>query len=120
MTNVLRWIMVVLLTGHGLIHVLGAAKGLGWAEVDQLQQPIGGGAGVLWLLAGLLVLAAGAALLAAGAPTWWWVLAVTAAACSQVAVATSWSRQRHQHRADPRRGLHVRLGRTPQLPRTVA
>ena len=90
MTNVLRWIMVVLLTGHGLIHLLGAAKGLGWAEVGQLQQPIGVGAGVLWLLASLLVLAA-AALLAVGAPTWWWVLAGCAAVLSQVAVGTSWS-----------------------------
>ena len=27
------------------IHLLGAAKGLGWAEVDQLHQPIGVGAG---------------------------------------------------------------------------
>ena len=34
MTNVLRWIMVGLLTGHGLIHLLGAAKGLRCAEVD--------------------------------------------------------------------------------------
>jgi hypothetical protein len=90
MTNVVRWIMVALLTGHGLIHLLGAAKGVGSAEVNQLQQPIGVGAGVLWLLAALLVLAT-AALLATGAPTWWWVLAASAAVLSQLAVATSWS-----------------------------
>ncbi len=90
MKNVLRWIMVVLLTGHGLIHLLGAAKGFGWAEADQLVQPIGTGAGVLWLLAALLVLAA-AALLAAGAPAWWWAVAGAGAILSQCAIATSWS-----------------------------
>ena len=89
MSNVLRWIMVVLLSGHGLIHLLGAAKGFGWAEVDQLEQPIGSGAGVLWLLAAVLVLAT-AALLAAGGPAWWWAVAVAAAGLSQLAVGTSW------------------------------
>jgi len=89
MTNVLRWITVVVLTGHGLIHLFGAAKGFGWAEVNELQQPIGPAA-VLWLLACVLILAS-AALLATGAPTWWWGLAGTGAVTSQVAIATSWS-----------------------------
>ena len=89
MTNIPRSIVVVLLTGHGLIHLLGAAKGFGLAEVNQLTQPISPGAAVLWLVAAVLVLAS-AALLAAGAPTWWWVVAGAAALTSQVAVATSW------------------------------
>jgi hypothetical protein len=90
MSNIPRFIVVVLLTGHGLIHLLGAAKGLGWAEVDQLAQPIGTAAAVLWLVAAALVLAS-AATLAAGAPTWWWALAGAAAVTSQLAIATSWS-----------------------------
>ena len=47
-------------------------------------------AGVLWLLAAALVLTA-AAFLAVGLPTWWWALALGAAATSQVAIATSWN-----------------------------
>src|SRR5690606_37727859 len=91
MTDALRWIMVVLLTGHGLIHFLGVAKGFGWSVVvDQLRRPIGPGAAVLWFLAGALVLTA-AALLATGAPSWWWTVAVAAAVASQLAIATSWS-----------------------------
>lgn len=90
MTNALRWIMVVLLAGHGLIHLLGAAKGFSWADVEQLRQPVGTGTAVLWLLASVLVLTA-AALLATGAPTWWWGAALTAAALSQLAIGTSWS-----------------------------
>lgn len=90
MTDALRWIMVVLFTGHGLIHFLGVAKGFGWAVVDQLKRPISPSAALLWLLASVLVLTA-AALLAAGGPTWWWIVAVAAALSSQLAIATSWA-----------------------------
>ncbi len=89
MTNIPRFIVVVLLTVHGLIHLLGAAKGFGWAEVSQLSQPIGPVAGVLWLVAAVLVLAS-AALLVRGAPSWWWVVAGAAAVTSQAAIVTSW------------------------------
>jgi hypothetical protein len=90
MTTTLRWLLVALLAGHGLLHLLGVAEGFGWADVSQLTEPIGVRAGVLWLLAAALVLAA-AAFLVVGAPTWWWALALGAAAISQIAVATSWS-----------------------------
>jgi len=90
MSHVLRWVLVVLLVAHGLIHLLGAAKGFGWAAVSQLREPIGFGAGALWLLAAMLVLAA-ATLLATGAPTWWWAVALLGALASQVAIVTSWS-----------------------------
>jgi len=89
MSNIPRSIVVVLLTAHGLIHLLGAAKGLGWAEVNQLSQPIGPAAGALWLVAAVLVLAS-AAILATGAATWWWALAGAAALTSQLSIATSW------------------------------
>lgn len=88
--NAVRWVLVTVLTLHGLLHVLGVLKGFGWAQVSQLQAPIGQAAGVVWLGAGLLVLAA-AGLLATGAPTWWWSGALLAAAVSQIAIATSWS-----------------------------
>jgi hypothetical protein len=90
MNTTLRWLLVTVLAGHGLLHLLGVTKGFGWADVSQLTEPIGVRAGVLWLLAAALVLAA-AAFLAVGAPTWWWSLALGAAVISQVAVATSWS-----------------------------
>ena len=89
MTNIPRFLVVALLTGHGLIHLLGAAKAFGWAEVNQLSQPIGPAAGALWLIAAVLVLAS-AALLATGAPPRWWAVAGAAAVTSQAAIATSW------------------------------
>jgi len=89
-SNGIRWAVVVVLIGHGLIHMLGAVKGFSWADVRQLTQPIGAGVGVVWLLAAILVLAC-AGLIAAGAPTWWWAAALVAAVVSQVAIVTSWN-----------------------------
>jgi hypothetical protein len=37
----------LLLVLHGLIHLLGAAKALGWAELPQLTQPVTPLAGTL-------------------------------------------------------------------------
>lgn len=90
MGNVFRWIVVTVLVMHGLIHLLGVAKGFGWADVPQLKGPIGARAGVLWLLAAVLVLTT-AALIAVGAPTWWWLIAAAGAVVSQAAIVTSWS-----------------------------
>jgi hypothetical protein len=90
MTSVLRWTVVAVLAGHGLIHLLGVVKGFGWAEVTQLKQPIGPGVGGVWLLAATLVLAT-AVLIAAQAPSWWWLVAVIGAVASEVAIATAWS-----------------------------
>ena len=90
MTTALRWGVVAVLVGHGLVHLLGAAKGLRWSAVPALEEPIGAGIGVLWLVAAALVLLS-AGLMAHGVPTWWWAVALVAAAVSQVAVGTSWS-----------------------------
>ena len=89
MPDLLRWVTVVVLFAHGLVHLLGVAKGLGWADVPQLEQPIGPQGAGLWLAAALLVIAS-AALLAVGAPTWWWLVTGSGAVVSQVAVLTSW------------------------------
>ncbi len=89
MRTVTRWAVVVLVLVHGLIHMLGAAKGLGWADVLQLAGPIGPGAGVAWLVAAVLVVGAGV-LLACGAQ-WWWVVGGVAVVVSQAVILTSWS-----------------------------
>jgi hypothetical protein len=84
-----RWFVIVLLTVHALIHLLGAAKGLGWAEVSQLEQPIGTLAGIFWLSAAALLLLTAAAM--AVGSRWWWALAAFAAVVSQAVIVTSWS-----------------------------
>ena len=89
MTTTLRWFLVAVLAGHGLLHLLGVVKGFGWADVSQLTKPIGVVGGVVWLVAAALVLTA-AVLLAVGAPTWWWAIALGAAVISQIAITSSW------------------------------
>ena len=90
MSNTIRWAVIAVLAGHALIHLLATVKGFHWTDVPEFTQPIGAGAGFLWLLAAILVLAS-AGLVAVGAPTWWWIVAVAAAGVSQVAIVTSWS-----------------------------
>jgi hypothetical protein len=85
-----RWAVIAALVVHGLIHLLGVAKGFGWAEVGTLKEPIGAAAAPVWLLASALVLGT-AVMLAIGQPAWWWMVAAAALVVSQAAILTSWS-----------------------------
>ncbi len=95
-----RWAVGVVVVAHGLIHVLGAAKGWGWADVSQLAAPISAGWGAVWLAAALATIAAGLLLLAR--VRWWWAVGGVAVVVSQVAIASSW--------ADARAGTAVNVG----------
>lgn len=85
----MHWVVVVVVVLHGLIHLLGAANGFGWADVSQLKEPIGPIVGAVWLTAGALVVLAGV-LLAVGI-RWWWVVGALAVAASQAVILTSWN-----------------------------
>jgi hypothetical protein len=84
-----RWIVAALVVAHGLIHVLGAAKGLGWFDVSALQRPVTFGLGIAWLLTGALVIGAG--LLLARSIRSWWTVGAVAVAASQAMLFTAWS-----------------------------
>lgn len=79
----------ILLAIHGLIHLLGAAKAFGWAELPQLTQPISPVFGALWLAATLLFLAAAVSLFAW--PRGWWAIGAVAVAISTIAIVPSWT-----------------------------
>ena len=89
MTAVVRWFVAVVLVGHGLIHLLGAAKGLGWADVDALTEPIQPAAGVLWLIAAIVMVTTG--VLLGARKRMWWVAGVVGVLVSQAVILTSWS-----------------------------
>jgi hypothetical protein len=89
MRTVIRWSVSAVVVAHGLIHLLGAAKGFGWADVPQLHEPISFGMGVVWLAAAVLVTLAG--VLLAITVRWWWVVGAVAMVVSQSAILTSWS-----------------------------
>ena len=85
----MRIALAVLITLHGLIHVLGAAKAFGWVDVGQLHAPISSAAGVLWLSTAVLLIVA-AAVVARGV-RWWWYAALPGVLLSQARIASAWS-----------------------------
>src|SRR5262245_31059961 len=79
----------VLLVVHGLIHLLGAAKGFGLAELPQLTRPITPLFGMLWLAASGLFLLTAASLFMW--PRGWWSVALVSVAVSTSAIVPSWT-----------------------------
>ena len=85
----MRIAFAVLIGLHGLLHLLGATKGLGWADVPQLRTPISPLAGALWLTAAILLVVA--AISFALGMHWWWWLALPGLVLSQALITHSWS-----------------------------
>jgi hypothetical protein len=85
----MRLAVAGLFVAHGLIHLLGFAKGFGFADPEQLTEPVTAPLGVLWLAAGLLCCTAAAAMFVA--PRWWWTVGAAAVVMSQAVVLTAWS-----------------------------
>ena len=82
-----RWIIVVLIIVHGLIHLMGFAKAFGYADLPQLSQPISRPMGLSWLTAALMLLAS--AVLMVALPRVWWIV-VIALVISQVVILSAW------------------------------
>ncbi len=89
MRTAARWFVVAVVAGHGLIHLLGAAKGLGWAQVDTLTEPISPAMGVVWLIAAVALVVT--AVLLALRRHGWWIAGVPGVVLSQAVIATSWN-----------------------------
>lgn len=89
MRHAVHWVVAALIVIHGLIHLLGVAKGFGWTEVAQLSEPIGKGMAFAWLAAGVVVTTTG--VLFASRMTWWWIVGIVAVVLSQAVIITSWS-----------------------------
>jgi len=85
----MRWVFAIIITLHGLIHLMGPAQAFGIADLPQLTRPVSRGMGGVWLLAGVLTLAAVAALFAW--PRRWWMIGAAAVILSQAAIFTSWT-----------------------------
>jgi hypothetical protein len=85
----MRWIVVVLLVMHGLIHSMGFAKAFGYAELPQLTLPVSREMGVVWLAAGLLVVVSAVTMVAA--PRSFWIVGGVALVVSQAVILSAWS-----------------------------
>ncbi len=82
-------VFAILLVIHGLIHLLGAAKTFGWADLPQLTQPISATSGALWLLSALLFIATAVSLFVW--PRGWWAIGVCAVVVSMLVIVPSWT-----------------------------
>jgi len=89
MRSLIRWVVVIVVLLHGLLHLLGAAKAFGWADVAQLTEPIGAAVGAAWLVAAVLLIVTGVLLAARNRR--WWIVGAVAVLVSQAAILTSWS-----------------------------
>lgn len=89
MRTAVRWFVVMVVLGHGLIHLLGAFKGLGWAQVAALSEPISPVLGLVWLTAAVAVVATG--VLLAVRDRRWWVAGILGVVVSQAVICTSWN-----------------------------
>ena len=79
---------IVLLLGHGLIHLLGFLKAFDLAQVNELTLEISRPVGFLWLVASLLFVVTAVAF--ALKRRWWWATAIVAALLSQLLIFTAW------------------------------
>jgi hypothetical protein len=84
----MRWIPIVLIGVHGLIHLLGFAKAFGYADLPQLTQPISRAWGLAWLAAAVLVTTS-AAMLGAGARSYW-IAGGVGLVLSQAVIFSAW------------------------------
>jgi hypothetical protein len=85
----MKWLLILLLSVHGLIHLLGGLFAFGAAGLPEISESISPGMGILWLSAAATLLAA--ALMVLRAPRIWWVSGLAGATLSQVAILSSWS-----------------------------
>ena len=85
----MRWIVVVLLVMHGLIHWMGFAKAFGYVELPQLTLSVSREMGVVWLAAGLLVVASAVTIVTS--PRSFWIVGGIALIVSQAIILSAWS-----------------------------
>jgi hypothetical protein len=85
----MKYLLIVIVAAHGLIHLMGFAKAFNLASFEQLRAPISQPLGLLWLAAALLFLLS--AVLLVAAPNWWWTPALGAILISQLVIITAWS-----------------------------
>lgn len=78
----------IIITLHALIHLLGFLKVYGFAEINQLTQPISKLFGVLWLFALLLLLAADIQFILDS--DLWWAVGIVGAILSQILIIVFW------------------------------
>ncbi|MDP2688094.1 MAG: hypothetical protein Q8O62_12785 [Aequorivita sp.] len=84
----MKIVFVILLSIHGLLHLMGFLKAFGFAEIPQLSQSFSKPEGLLWLVVALAFLFVGVLFLMKN-NLWFWV-AIAAVLFSQVLIVMNW------------------------------
>ena len=85
----LRYLIILLMTIHGLTHFMGFAKAFHYAELNNLTVSISKPFGILWMLTALLFLVS--AIMFLLKKHYWWTIAIPATVLSQFAIFASWT-----------------------------
>ena len=85
----LRYLIILLMTIHGLTHFMGFAKAFQYAELNNLTMPISKPFGILWMVSALLFLTS--AIMFFLKKQYWWTIAIPAVIISQFAIFASWT-----------------------------
>ena len=84
----LRYLFILFVASHGLIHLMGFAKAFGYGDMKQLSIPISKPAGIIWMITTLLFSVT--ALLLLSNKSGWYIIAIPAVMLSQVLLIKSW------------------------------
>jgi hypothetical protein len=84
----MREFLLVLISAHGLLHVLGFLKAFRLARLDQMPHPISKVNGVFWLVAACLVITTG--ILFYFFVEGWWIVGLASVIVSEYVIITDW------------------------------
>ncbi|MEZ5080914.1 MAG: DUF6544 family protein [Thermoleophilia bacterium] len=74
---------------HGLLHLIGAARGFRWLDPPRLDLRIGTAEAAVWLAAAVLIVTTAVGMRAGG--TWWWITGALGLAISQGLIIRAWA-----------------------------
>lgn len=84
----MRELLLVLISIHGLLHLLGFAKAFKIARLEQMPHPISKVNGVFWLVAACLVVTTG--FLFYFFVEHWWFVGIASVIVSEYVIITDW------------------------------
>lgn len=87
-TSVMRELLLVLISIHGFLHLLGFVKAFKLARLAQMPHPISKVNGVFWLIAACLVIATG--FMFYFFVDGWWAVGIASVAVSEYVILTDW------------------------------
>lgn len=85
----MNYFIILLISIHGLIHLMGFIKAFGYAEITQLTRDISRSSGAAWLITTLMLLTA--AVFYLFKKDYWWVIALAGVILSQILIILYWS-----------------------------